>query len=210
MASSQWSPWRTEVLWTLLPVLIMGTLAAWSFWLVRTSGSSQPSMIALPVSTEPDMVIERFTARTYDRHGDLSAWVKGKQAWHHPADDSLRIAQADMLSFGGDAARPVTVTAQSQEMWVNGPQTIFKLVGNARVQRVVTPKGTAPATMTFLGQELLIDSDRSVVISEQPVTLLHGTQRLIGERMHYDEANGILNLKGRVRWQQNGAAAKAS
>ena len=210
MPSQQPNPWRAEVFWTLLPVLIMGALAAWSFWLVRTSGTSQPARVQLPVSSEPDMVIERFTARNYNKMGDLSAWIKGTQAWHHPADDSLLVAQADMVSYRGDKARPATVAAQSKQMWVNGAQTVFKLVGNARVQKVVSSSGASPSTMTFLGEELLIDSDRSVLISEQPVTLIYGNQRLRGDTMHYDEANGLLKLQGRVQWQQSGPSAKAS
>lgn len=201
---------RTEWLWTSLPIAIMVVLAAWSFWLVRTSEVNQPKNAAVALSAEPDMVIERFVARTYDAAGELSSWIKGAQAWHHPLDDSLVVAQADMTSFRGDEARPVTVTAQSKEMRVNGAQTVFKLIGNARVQKVVSPRGGPVSTMTFLGEELLVDEDRSVVIADQPVTLLKGNQRLEGNRMRYDEDKGVLQLDGRVRWQQAGRSAKAS
>lgn len=188
----------SEWLWTVLPVAVMGLLAAWSFWLVRSTPSEGRDASSAQELTQPDLVLKDFVVRSYGVDGQLTSEVYGASGWHHPSDESMLVEMARLRAVGrGERDRADWVTARSDSLWVNGDQTQFKLSGNAEVHK---SKPNAPdQALTFLGEELFIDDGAHWVSSTEPVTVHKGLQTLRGDAMRYDQAQGVLTLNGNVR-----------
>jgi lipopolysaccharide export system protein LptC len=193
----------SEWLWTVLPVVVMGLLAAWSFWLVRSTPTDRGPSATLVQSTRPDIVLKDFVLHSYDASGGLTSELRGAHGWHHPSDESMLVDQARLRALGrGGAAQDQWITAESNRLWVSGDQTQYKLTGNAKVSK---PSVQDPAQMlTFQGDELFIDDAAQWVSSTEPVTIDKGTQTMQADAMRYDQAQGILNLSGNVRVTRDG------
>ena len=193
---------RADWLWAMLPIAVVGGLAAWSFWLLSASQGSPSGDAARGEVTEPELVLTDFVARTYEPSGRLRSTVAGKRAVRDPADGSLWIDDAEVTAYQRPPSTPAVVHARSNRMWVNEAQTQYRLMGHARVERIPQDDASHAPSWLFLGEQLLIDDGRSRVSSDEPVTLYKGRQRLSGERMLYDQSSGNLQLKGRVVWLQ--------
>ena len=188
----------SEWLWTVLPVVVMGLLAAWSFWLVRSTPSDSGASPSLVPSQQPDMVLKDFVLQSYDANGALTSELQGVNGWHHPSDDSMVVEQARLRTLGHAQTQAAQwVTAQSNTLWVNGDQTQFKLSGNAQVNKAYSEEPSRD--LTFRGEELFIDDGAQWVSSSEPVTITQGIQTMQGNSMRYDQAQGVLNLRGAVR-----------
>lgn len=199
--SARWQAWA-DVALSALPVLVMAALAAWSFWLVRTTPSAAPPSVARPLSALPDMHLTQFVAETFDAQGQRSSRVRGREAWHHPSDDSMEVAQARVWAQRKRDGQVRETTARGARLWVNGAQTQYRLTGQAEVHQRSTTTGAVP--LRVQGEELFLDDAAQQVSSALPVTLTQGSRRLSGDRMHYDQVTGRLDLTGHVRWLDSG------
>lgn len=199
--SARWQRWA-DVALSALPVLVMGALAAWSFWLVRTTPGAAPPGATRPVSALPDMHLTQFVAETFDAQGQRSSRVRGTEAWHHPSDDSMEVAQARVWAQRKRDGQVRETTAHGARLWVNGAQTQYRLTGEAEVHQTSTAPGVLPIRVQ--GDELFLDDAAQQVSSAQPVVLTQGSRRLSGDRMHYDQGTGRLDLTGQVRWSDAG------
>lgn len=199
--SARWQAWA-DVALSALPVLVMAALAAWSFWLVRTTPSAAPPSVARPLSALPDMHLTQFVAETFDAQGQRNSRVRGREAWHHPSDDSMEVAQARVWAQRKRDGQVRETTARGARLWVNGAQTQYRLTGQAEVHQRSTAAGAVP--LRVQGEELFLDDAAQQVSSALPVTLTQGSRRLSGDRMHYDQVTGRLDLTGHVRWLDSG------
>ena len=191
-----------DMLWAMLPIAVVGGLAAWSFWLLSASQGSARADAARPAAAEPELVLTDFVARTYEPGGRLRSTVTGTRALREPADGSMWVDDAQVTAFQRTPSKPSVVNANANRMWVNDQQTQYRLMGQARVEKVPQDASNKADKLLFLGEQLLIDDDLARVSSDQPVTLYKGQQRLSGERMQYDQSSGVLQLEGRVVWRQ--------
>lgn len=49
-----------DMLWAMLPIAVVGGLAAWSFWLLSASQGSARADAARPAAAEPELVLTDF------------------------------------------------------------------------------------------------------------------------------------------------------
>lgn len=196
MKHNTWRAWF-DLSVSVMPVLVMGFLAAWSYWLVRTTpGAAEPSDRA-QASQMPDVRLTDFTVENYGNLGQLDSRITGTQAWHHPEDDSMEVQGAQLWS-----ARPRETQASGQQLWVGAGQTQYRLSGNATIVQQSQAKGGAP--LTVRSEELFLDDSVRQISSAKPVEVRQGARVLRGERMHYDQNAGVLDLRGRVAVTQPG------
>lgn len=181
---------------SILPVLAVGALAAWSYWLVRTTPGATEAAPVTRVSKLPDLTLGVFHADSYDEQGRLTSRVEGERGWHHPSDDSMEVEVARVWSQRERDGQMRVTTAQAQHLWVNGEQTQYRLSGDAQV--VQPPASAEGLTMSVAGDELFIDDGAKQVSSAKPVVLHQGDRVLRGNRMHYDQNTEVLELKGQV------------
>jgi lipopolysaccharide export system protein LptC len=191
MASLSARSWRVAVerLTLYLPVLLMGMLALASYWLLRATPPSPGPATARTEVHHPHHVMRQFSVRTHGAGGALKTEVLGSEARLFPDDGSMEVDNPRVRSFSPDG---VLTTLAGEHGWVNKAHDEFVLRRNARVVRQAA---TLPN-----GQQLSrLDTHR--VLSDEPVVLLRGADRLSGNRLDYNDEQRVAVLTGRVRAQ---------
>jgi lipopolysaccharide export system protein LptC len=135
--------------------------------------------------------------KTFDATGRLKSEVYGTEARHHPDTDTLEIDQPRIRSF--DARGQLTV-ATARLALSNGDGSEVQLFGNAVVTREATtgPDGKAQPRLQFRGEFLDAFLDTERVKSNKPVELIRGTDRFTADSLEFDNADQLLELRGRV------------
>ena len=196
------SAWRVlrdafDRLTIYLPIILTAVLALGTYWLVRNA----PEMLApQPVEApthEPDYFMRGFSVKNFQPNGDLRTEVFGKEGRHYPDTDTLEVDQVRWRSISPEGL----VTHGSADRGVsNGDGTEIQLFGNAIVIRdaAKAADGTMLPRLEFRGEFLHAFIDTERVKSNQPVTLIRGTDKFTSDAMDYDSLTGIANLQGRV------------
>lgn len=181
-----------------LPVLLMGLLALASYWLLRATPPPPEPAVARPVTSEPDYFMRRFSVKVFDANGVLINEVFGSEARHRPDTDTLEVDQARIRVVGEDG---VITTATARRVISNGARTEFLLEGDAvvvREGRTLADGSTAPR-LEFQGEQLRVFTDPQRLLSELPVTVLRGNDRLQSDTLDYVGADQVALLRGRVK-----------
>lgn len=181
-----------------LPVLLMGLLALASYWLLRATPPPPEPMEARPVTSEPDYFMRRFSVKVFDASGVLINEVFGSEVRHHPDSDTLVVDDARIRVVGEDGG---VTAATARKVISNSARTEFLLEGDAvvvREARSLPGGGTAPR-LAFQGEQLRVFTDPQRVLSEQPVTVLRGNDRLQSDTLDYVDADRVALMRGRVK-----------
>jgi lipopolysaccharide export system protein LptC len=112
----------------------------------------------------------------------------------------MEIDLARIRSFSPEG---VLTTASAQRVWTNAAESEYILRGDAVVVRHETtlPSGTKLAPLEFRGDMLRILVDGHRVLSDQPVELLRGADRITANQLDYSDRERVAILTGRVRAQ---------
>ena len=183
-----------------LPVLLMGTLAMATYWLVRSSPTVSAPEPAAAVQHQPDYFMRKFAVKTYDAEGKLKSEVSGGEARHFPDTDTLEIDQVHIRSFNEQGRLTV---ATARQAITNGDASEVQLIGNARVVREAVPdkNGRLQPSMIFAGEFLHAFMNTERVKSHKPVELTHGKDRFTADSMDFDNLDRVMLMTGRVRGQ---------
>jgi lipopolysaccharide export system protein LptC len=124
--------------------------------------------------------------------------VFGDEARHHPDDDRIEIDNARIRNIDPDG-RPTVASAKL--VTTNADNSQFILQGNAVVVReaAVGPNGEVLPRLEFQGEYLKVFVDPERVVSDQPVVLLRGSDRLVADTLDYRSDAGVADFKGRVK-----------
>ena len=122
------------------PVILLGSLAALTFWLdaqvqpppPRTDGSARH---------DPNLFVERFRAITFDTDGRVRQSLAAQRAQFYPDDNSIDFASVSMVVTDPDSPR-VTVTADAGVL--TGDRETITLTGNVRAVRDAAPARAPP------------------------------------------------------------------
>lgn len=181
-----------------LPVALMGLLALASYWLLRATPVADVPEVDRPVSTEPDYFMRRFSVKVFDAVGVLKTELNGVEARHYPATDTVEVDNGRIRHVGLNG---LPTLASAKLITTNGDNTEFVLEGNAVVVREagVNAAGEPVPRLEFRGEFLHIYTAPERVVSDQPVTLLRGTDRLQADTLDYVGDERVANFKGRVK-----------
>jgi lipopolysaccharide export system protein LptC len=187
------------------PVLLLGSLAALTFWLDAQVQPPQPRIDG-SARHDPNLFVERFRATTFDADGRVRQSLAAQRAQFYPDDNSIDFTTVSMVMTDPDSPR-VTVSADSGS--VTGDRETVTLAGNVRATRdaapvAAKPKGgkpdAGPGGPVTLSTEYLrvvpkqgrATTDRAVTI-EEPRGIIHA----VG--MEVDTKAQTLRLKSGVR-----------
>lgn len=180
-----------------LPIILMGLIALGTYWLARNTPSFGGAEPQRPVKHEPDSFMRRFSVKTYDAGGRLKSDVYGDEARHYPDTDTLEIDQPRVRSF--DQRGELTV-ATARRGLSNSDGSEIELFGDAVVTRQPAPGSPQDRpTLQFRGDFLHAYVDPERVVSDKPVELRRGGDRITGDSMEYDNLSRVLVLTGHVR-----------
>ena len=164
---------------TWSPVLLLGGLAALTYWLdaqiqpqpPRTDGSSRP---------DPDIFIDNLRGVSFDAEGRPRQVLAAKRAQHYPDDGSVTLIAPALVVTDPDRPK-LSVSADKGS--IAGDRETLALEGNVRALREATPgnsgKSEGPATLTtdflrVVPKKGLAETDRPVTI-EEPRGIIHST-----------------------------------
>ena len=181
------------------PVILLGCLAALTYWLdaqVQTSarkadGSSRH---------DPDLYIERFSAVTFDAEGHVRQMLAAARARHFPDDDSVDLTGLSFEMTAPDTAR-LAVTADAGT--VAGDRETVTLRGNVRGTRdavAATARDRSPSgPVTFTTELLRVSPKLGRAETDAPVTIVEPRGIIHGVGMVVDNNARTFKLKSAVR-----------
>ena len=190
-----------------LPVVLMGVLALGTYWLVRSTPLLMQAEQEAPARHEPDYLMRKFSVKTFDGSGRLKSEVLGSNARHYPDTDTMEIDLVHIRSFNEEGR---LTTATAGRALTNGDASEVQLIGNARVVRepVVDKAGQPQPRMEYRSEFLHAFMNTERVISHKPVELIRGNDHFTADTMDFDNLDGVMQLRGRVKGTLVPAPAK--
>jgi lipopolysaccharide export system protein LptC len=183
---------------TFLPIVCMGILAASTWWLVKNSLQPTSSLTASIKKHEPDYEMRHFSVHRHKGDGKTVSQIEGQLLRHYPDTDTLEIDQARILSTSLDGTTTVA-TAHKAVAYNEGNEV--ELFGDAQVIRQANKTSTSPHNDALYLKSnyirAMVQEER--VISNQPVTIQHGTTLVQASGMDYTYGNGTIIFNGRSR-----------
>jgi lipopolysaccharide export system protein LptC len=180
------------------PVLLLGCLAALTYWLdaqVRTSvhradGSSRH---------DPDLFIERFSAVSFDANGRVRQMLAARRAAHFPDDDSIELA-APSLEVTDPGKPRLAISADAGT--VSGDRETVTLRGDVRATRdaaAATSRDRGPTgPVTFTTDLLRITPKLARAETDRPVTITEPRGIIRGTGMVLDNEARTIRLRSAV------------
>jgi lipopolysaccharide export system protein LptC len=181
------------------PVLLLGGLAALTYWLdaqVQTSAARRDGASR----HDPDLYIDHFSATTFGADGVVLQALAAKRAQHYPDDDSIDLVDPSLTLT--DPGKPrLTISAESGT--VSGNREIVTLRGNVRATRDAAPAakdgGTVVGPATFITEMLRITPKASRAETDKAVTIEEPRGIIQGVGMVYDHQAHTFKLKSALR-----------
>ena len=182
------------------PVLLLGCLAALTYWLDAQVQSSPPRGDGAS-RHDPDLYIENLSAVSFDKEGRVLQSLSATRAQHYPDDDSVDLI-APSLALTTSGKPRLAVTAETGT--VAGDRETVTLRGNVRATR------DAPATKaerdggpagpaTFTTDMLRVIPKLSRAETDRPVTIEEPRGIIHGVGMILDNDARTFKLKSAVR-----------
>ncbi|WP_295640539.1 LPS export ABC transporter periplasmic protein LptC [uncultured Methylibium sp.] len=191
-------PW-TARLWDqalgYLPVLLMGVLAALSWWLVKNTPVPADPSRAATLRHEPDYTMQDFSVVSYRPDGVLQSRLEGDRLRHFPDNDTIEVDGVRLRSV--DAAGRVVV-GSAQRALSNGDATQVRLTGGATVVREPGPRDAPTDRLEIRGEFIEIFTETERVRSHLPVVLITGRGEMRAGSLDYNHVDRTGQLGGRV------------
>lgn len=156
---------------SLFPLLVLAMLAAFSFWLERTTRGESigPSP---KLRHDPDFWVDKLILRRYNLDGSIQHTLNAARLTHFPDDDSTQVTEPRIAYFRDDAT--TTMTARFALLDKEGKHV--RLQDEVHVIRT-EPQGTASVMDTNL---LNVTPDDEYAQTDAPVTLTQGRSVMLG------------------------------
>ena len=200
-------PWHARLLERVLaylPVLLMGLLAVFTWWLVRSSALPPAAETTATPPQTVDYAMTGFVLARYGSDGMLRSRIEGDLIQHFPATDRVEIQGVRLRSV--DAAGRLML-GRADRALSNSDATLVRLEGSARVSREATPEqngdrnGNGNGRIEIRGEILEILGAEERVRSTQPVTVITGSGELRAGSLDYNRRDRVALLGGRVTGQ---------
>jgi len=182
-----------------LPLLIMGTLALVTYWLVRTAPAAEPGRVPQQPRHEPDYFFEGVAVKTYDAAGRLRSEVRGTKARHYPDTPWLEI---DAIEVRSTDDKDQLTTASARQGLADPDASEVQLTGDAIVVRQSQGGSAADAAnsrMEYRSQFLHVFTKSERIKSHKTVEIERGGSRFSADTLDYDNVEKLLLMQGRVR-----------
>jgi lipopolysaccharide export system protein LptC len=180
------------------PVLLLGSLAALTYWLdaqvqspaARADGSRRH---------DPDLFLQDFRAQTFDAQGQLREELSAKRAEHFPDDDSSELIQPKLMLT--ETGRP-TMTVTADQGIVAGDRNSGVFRGDVKVTRDADPtppkNGEPNGPVTLTTDSLHVFAKEQRVETDAPVTIEEPRGIIRGKGLTFDNKAKTVSIKSQV------------
>lgn len=172
------------------PLIALGLLAAATVWLERATRVGDEKAVSA-VRHEPDLTIQAFTLRRYDKTGAQQYELTGSRMVHFPDDDSSLISRPNLIFTG--QGRPLTLTSTQATVLEQGERVLLE--GDVQAQRA----GDAQhAPMSFRSPTLTVWPNEERAETRKPLTMTQGATIIQAQALEAQNLIGDLKLSGGV------------
>jgi lipopolysaccharide export system protein LptC len=180
------------------PVLLLGGLAALTYWLDAQVQAPTGPRAGAP-RHEPDMYIENFRAVALGPDGKPRQSISATRAEHFPDDQTSEFIEPKLhLTEPGRPA--LALTAERGKLSADRENAYF--TGNVRAERDATEGGAEDGTpggkMTLSTQSLHVDTRQERFSTSDPVTIEEPRGIIKGVGLEFDNVAKTAVLKGQV------------
>jgi lipopolysaccharide export system protein LptC len=156
------------------PVLLLGSLAAMTYWLDAQIAPPTPPSDGSK-RHDPDLYVENVRAVVFDTNGNATQILSAKRAEHFPDDDSTQFV-APVISLNNPDEPRFHVTADTAKLsgdradaWFSGNVKAVRDAETAPAKAGDKPAGAVTLTTEYLHvlpNEKKVDTDKPVTIAE--------------------------------------------
>lgn len=174
----------------LLPLVILGLLAAFTLWLEQTTRGEAAATTSSP-RHDPDFWASQFSLRQYDIQGAIQHTLSAERMVHYPDDDTTEISEPRLSYFFEQQAAAIT----SRNAWMDKKGEHVRLEGDVHLT------STAPnrAPMEVQTSILYVTPDDEFARTDAPVTITRGKSVIHGTQgMELSNKTRVVVLNGPV------------
>jgi lipopolysaccharide export system protein LptC len=183
---------RRPRLTTLAPLVLVGALAALTFWLDRLGQGTDRDIIG-PSRHDPDFIVDRLTAVSLNAAGIASYTLSAARMTHYPDDDSTLLTDPTFVSYGS-AKAPVTITSSEGVISSKGDHVYFQ--DNVRVTRASYENSSELVLRTSF---LHVVPEKHIALTDRSVTITDATTVVTAEGFELNSETGVIKLMSKVR-----------
>lgn len=180
--------WQSQ---QVFPIVLLGLLAALSFWLARSVEMPDPRLDG-KLRHDPDAFVENFQVRRLDAEGDLQYRLTAPRMEHFPDDDSSLLTQPKLEYFREEA--PNLVLSGDNGYVASKGETVF-FWGDVKATRAATGERSE---MVARMPDLTIQPDEGIAFTDSPVEITQGNSWIKGLGMLLNNNTSVLTLKSQV------------
>jgi lipopolysaccharide export system protein LptC len=188
-------PWHLRLrdgLSSYLPLLLMGTLAMATWWLVKNTPGALPERQTKADPGLPDYTMRSFVLQRYAPDGRQTARLEGQALRHYTGDNRIEIDALRLQAFLPDGR---VIEATARRAVSNDDATELQLQGGAEVTG--TDSGGRPVEIRSEFLHAFIETE--IVRTDLPVTVKQGASHWRAGGLVYDGRVRRLDFAGPVR-----------
>jgi lipopolysaccharide export system protein LptC len=177
----------------LFPIALLALLALLTFWIERTVQQSPPKQDGSN-RHDPDYILNNFVTTKTDINGDLRYRLIAEEMKHFPDDDSTELKKPHFTRY--EINKPYTKIEGDRGLVSSDGENIQFMDNVKVVRQAFQDKGEMVLLTEYLNiipDKDLATTDRPVVITQAPKTVIHGTG------MIYNKKEKTLKLLSRVK-----------
>lgn len=179
------------------PVLLLGGLAALTYWL---DAQVQPPVPRRDGSSrhEPDLFLQDFKAMTFDVRGKPREALSAQSAEHFPDDDSAELTRPRLALT--ETGKP-TLTIHADRARIAGDRDSGDFSGHVHVERDADPQPaqgepSGPVTLDTDALHVLTKAQR--VQTDRPVTITEPRGIIRGQGLEFDNKAKRVRIRSQV------------
>lgn len=177
---------------TWAPIVVLGVMAALTFWLDRVIESSVRDALG-PSRSDPDFIVHNISAVSIGETGKASHTLTAAKMVHYPDDDSTLLTQPRFVSYS-DAPAPVTITANQGVVSSKGDHVYFQ--DNVHIVRA--PHGDQ-SELTLRTSFLHVIPDARLAKTDRHVTIMNDATVVTAVGLELNTTTRELKLLSDVR-----------
>jgi lipopolysaccharide export system protein LptC len=177
---------------TVAPLVLIGALAALTFWLDRL-GQAPDRDPTGPSRHDPDFIVDRFTGVSMNEAGVASYTLSAAKMMHYPDDDSTLLTDPKFVSYGSVKA-PVTITSNEAVVSSKGDHVYFQ--DDVRVTRAPDAENSELVLRTTF---LHVVPDKHLALTDRSVTITDATAVVTADGFEMNSETRVMKLMSKVR-----------
>jgi len=177
---------------TVAPLVLIGALAALTFWLDRLAQGPERDVVG-PSRHDPDFIVDRLTGVSMNDAGIASYTLSAARMTHYPDDDSTLLTDPKFVSYGSVKA-PVTITSNEAVVSSKGDHVYFQ--DDVRVTRAPYADNSELVMRTSF---LHVVPDKHVALTDRSVTITDATTVVTADGFEMNSETRVIKLLSKVR-----------